>query len=129
MAKFITELEISLKPDSDKIYILDFPLIYKSDVLGTIKVPKEFYTDFASVPRVPIAYMFFGDRAHREAVLHDYLYRLDSKPQATYMEANRVFLEAMYVRKKSFVVRYIMYLGVVLGGWASYHKRKVEDIL
>ena len=118
-----------MKPDSDCIYILDSPLIYLSDIVGKIMVPEEFYTDFASVPRVPIAYMLFGDRAHREAVLHDYLYRMDSKPQATYMEANGVFYEAMVVRKKSFAVRHSMYWGVVLGGWTSYHKKKVGDVL
>ena len=129
MAEFLTELDISLRGDSDKVYVLKSPLIYESDILDRIVVPPGFQSDFASVPRVPIAYMLFGDRAHREAVLHDYMYRIDSQPVATYSQANCVFLEAMKVRGKNLFVRHSMYLGVVLGGWTSYHKKKVFDVL
>jgi len=73
--------------------------------------------------------MLFGDRAHRESVIHDYLYRTDSVPQATYSQANNVFLEAMRVRGKGYFVRYAMYWGVVLGGWTAYHKKRVKDKL
>ena len=80
-------------------------------------------------PRVPVFYSLFGDRAHREAVIHDWLYRIDSVPLATYAQANEVFFEAMNVRRKPFYIRYPMWWGVVLGGWTTYHKRKVEDKL
>lgn len=128
MAKFLTELDAQLK-DNDRIWIIETPLVYESDILGKIIVPSGFETDFSSVPRIPIAYMLFGDRAHREAVIHDFLYRFDSAPLATYSEANNVFLEAMKVRGKGFAVRYAMYWGVVLGGWTAYHKKKVADKL
>jgi hypothetical protein len=128
MAKFCTELDCRLE-DDDSIWRLDSELVFESDKLGIITVPKGFQTDFASVPRVPIAYTLFGDKAHREAVIHDYLYRIDSAPQASYSQANDCFLEAMKVRGKSWFVRYSMYWGVVLGGWASYHKRLVNDKL
>jgi len=124
MSEFLTELDARLK-DDDRVWVLDSPLIYVSDLFGKIEVPAGFETDFASVPRVPVAYMLFGDRAHRESVLHDYLYRIDSRPPATFSEANAVFLEAMEVRGKSYFVRYAMYWGVVLGGWGSYHKKRV----
>lgn len=128
MAQFITELDAKQK-DDDKIWIIDSPLVYESDILGKIEVPEGFLTDFASVPRIPIAYMLFGDRAHCESVLHDYLYRIDSVPIATYSQANNVFYEAMTVRGKGFFVRHAMYYGVVAGGWTSFHKRKVADKL
>jgi hypothetical protein len=122
-------LDARLK-DDDKIWILDSPLVYQSALLDTvINIPMGFETDFASVPRVPIAYWLFGDRAHREAVLHDYLYRIDSVPVVTFGQANDVFLEAMKVRGKGLFVRYAMYWGVVIGGYFSYHKRKVGDSL
>jgi len=126
--EFLTDLEARLKND-DSIWILDAPLVYDSAILGRIEVPAGFETDFASVPRVPIAYTLFGDRAHREAVIHDYLYRIDSVPQATFGQANDVFLEAMKCRGKSWFVRTMMYLGVCLGGCACYHKKKVNDSL
>lgn len=128
MAQFLTELNARLK-DDDKIWVLDSPLIYQSDILGKIEVPAGFETDFSSVPRVPIAYMLFGGKAHRESVIHDFCYRLDSFPVSTYSQANNVFLEAMKVRGKGFFVRHAMYYGVVAGGWTSFHKRKVADKL
>jgi len=125
MSKFITELNV--KCVSDNLWLLCDTLVFKSTLIGTVKVPSGFLTDFASVPRVPIAYIFFGDRAHREAVIHDYLYRTDSKPSVTKHTADKVFLEAMKDRGKSWFVRSSMYLGVCLGGGFSYHKRNVMD--
>ena len=125
MSKFITELNV--KCVSDNLWLLCDTLVFKSTLIGTVKVPSGFLTDFASVPRVPIAYIFFGDRAHREAVIHDYLYRTDSKPSVTKHAADKVFLEAMKDRGKSWFVRSSMYLGVCLGGSFSYHKRNVMD--
>ena len=128
MSEFLTELDAKLK-DDDKIWVIDSPLIYQSDILGKIEVPAGFETDFASVPRIPLFYTLFGDRAHRESVVHDYLYRSDSKPWASCQMANDVFLEAMKCRGKSWAIRYPMYWGVCLGGNLSYHVRKVGDKL
>jgi len=128
MSEFLSDLDARLK-DDDTVWVLDSPLVYQSDILGLIEVPAGFETDFASVPRVPIAYMLFGDRAHREAVLHDYLYRIDAKPLATFDQANDVFLEAMEVRGKGLFVRKMMYWGVCCGGRGSYHQRRVRDRL
>lgn len=129
MSQFHTELDAKLLND-DTIWVLNFPLVYDSDVLNCqITVPVGFQTDFASVPRLPIVYTAFGDRAHREAVLHDYLYRKDSLPIVSESLANKVFLEAMTLREKPWYVRWCMYWGVCLGGWTAYHKLCVGDKL
>ena len=129
MSEFLSELDTHLL-DDDCIWELGAPLIYESDVLKqTVTVPKGFQTDFASVPRIPIVYMLWGDRAHREAVIHDYLYRIDSKPIVEFGMANDVFLEAMGCRGKGLFVRKAMYWGVCMGGLSSYHKKKVADKL
>ena len=128
MSKFITELDAMLIKD-DLIWKLERPLIYESDLLGPIMVPAGFETDLASVPRLPLIYTLWGGKAHREGVVHDFLYRLDSDPQATFDQANEVFFEAMQCREKSWYVRYPMWWGVCLGGQSSYHKRKVRDEL
>jgi len=126
MSKFLTELNII--EVGDKLWQLHRNLIYQSDLLSrTFVVPKGFVTDLASVPRIPIAYQFWGGRCHREAVIHDYLYRKDSDPVTSFMMANRVFLEAAEARGKSIQVRYPMFWGVVLGGRCSYHRRLVKD--
>lgn len=133
MSKFLTELDCKLK--GDKIWVLTEPLIYQSDLLWAayrtdyVFVPPGFETDLASVPRVPVAYWFWGGRAHREGVLHDYLYRKDSIPVVSLSTANEVFLEAMESRGKSWGVRYPMYWGVCVGGAPCYHKKMVADKL
>jgi len=129
MSKFFTELDVVCI--NDGCWKLDSPLIYESDVegVGKIEVPKGFETDFASVPRVPVFFTLFGDRAHREAVLHDYGYRCDSIPVMERSTVDDLFLEAMKERGKGFFVRYAMYWGVRLGGWTAYHKKKVLDKL
>jgi hypothetical protein len=129
MSKFITELQTRLLND-DTVWVLDKILVYDSDLLKCrIIVPEGFQTDFASVPKVPIAYMFFGNRAHREAVIHDYLYRTNSIPVATRAQADGVFYEAMKLRGKSFFVRWCMWGGVRLGGWTAFHSYDVDAII
>ena len=54
------------------------PLIYWTcfgDKPQHIVVPSEFVTDFASVPRWPLAFMTCGDTGHYAAVIHDYIVR------------------------------------------------------
>lgn len=127
MSRFVSDLETKLIND-DSVWELIRPLTYWSDYLQcNVEVPAGFKTDFASVPRVPIAYTLFGDRAHREAVIHDYLFRKDSIPKVSFMDANIVFLEAMTLRGKSPFVRYSMFLGVCLGSIFCFHKKKVKD--
>lgn len=109
---------------SDGVWLLLSPLRY-----GDIVIPEGFYTDFASVPRVPFVFEAWGDRAHREATLHDYLYRIDSIPVVSRAEADRIFLEAMLSTGKPTRIAYPMYWGVRLAGWTAYHKKNVKDIL
>jgi hypothetical protein len=127
MSEFKSDFSIKLKPGKDDVWELTAFLEYESDIAGTIFVPKGFNTDLASVPRVPIAYMFWGGQAHREAVIHDYLYRIDAEPSVSFEVANEVFLEAMKSRGKPWYVRYPMYWGVCLGGHSCYWRMKVKD--
>ena len=127
MSKFLTELETVCI--TDKIWKLKSPLVYDSDILGKIEVPAGFYTDLASVPRLPIAYLAFGGRAHREATIHDFLYRSDCVPVCTRKQADDVFLEAMKERGKPWHVRYPMYYAVRIGASKNWHQRKVVDRL
>lgn len=130
MSKFLTHLEGRWEDDDERFVILK-DLVYQSDLLGaTIRVPAGFVTDFASVPRVPVAYWLFGDRAHHESVVHDFLYQthevkttvsgVPGRFEVTRGTADKVFLEAMRSRGKSKFVQYGMYWGVVMGGRSSY---------
>lgn len=84
----------------------------------TLAVPKGFSTDLASVPRLPGAYILFGGKARRSAILHDYLYEL-RYPRDW---ADAVFRAAM-AHEVGPVARYVMWLGVRLGGATYYVDR------
>lgn len=95
-------------------------LVYESDNYGRLTVPKNFQTDFASVPRVPIAFWLTGDTAHEAAVVHDWLYQTHGVP--TRQQADGVFLEAMAAMGIPVWRRQIMYRAVRLmggGAWQS----------
>lgn len=48
-------------------------LRYHSNVLGdVVTVPAGFITDFATVPRLPVAYLVFDGYGDRAAVIHDF---------------------------------------------------------
>jgi hypothetical protein len=127
MSKFLSELCLKDNGD-DHTWTLLSDLVYQSDLLDcTVTIPKGFITDLASVPRVPFIWESWGNRAHYEAVVHDYLYCLGAVPDVTYRQANRVFLEAMEVRGKSIWIRWPMFWGVCLGGWTSWKKRNIKD--
>lgn len=116
-SEFMTELEGRYMQD-DTVFVLTKDLVYVSRIYGgRFVVPAGFVTDFASVPRIPVVYMVFGNRAHREAVVHDYLYQTHLVKKTT---ADRIFLEAMKARGKSLWVRWGMYAGVTVGGWGPY---------
>ena len=124
MSKFTTDLEAKL---TGKTWELTSPLVYESDLLdATVTVPTGFKTDFASVPRLPLIYSMWGDRAHREAVVHDYLFRKNSKPAVSFKIANKVFLEAMQATSKPFWVSWPMYAGVCIGSHPYFHIKTVK---
>ena len=125
MGKFLTELDASLKRGTDNVWVLNSPLVYESDLAGRIEAHTVFETDFASVPRIPVVYSLWGARAHREAVIHDYLFRKDSEPLVDFWTANSVFLEAMESRGKPMYIRYPMYWGVCIGSYGCFHNRVV----
>lgn len=109
------------------IWKLHESLIYLSDTHGEIIIPEQFETDLASVPRIPIVYMLWGDRAHREAVLHDYLYRIDAIPSLSRTNCDAMFREAMISRNQPSYIYNPMWTGVRVGGWRAYHRIKVMD--
>ncbi len=102
------------------------PFVYQSDILGRdIMVEPGFLTDYASVPRVPVLYLLFGDTSHRAAVIHDWLYH--HHEICDEQTANRVLLEASTVEGIARWRRLGIYLGVVLGGTSSWEEDGASD--
>lgn len=116
MAKFLSDL-IVRQLSGDDLWQLESALKYKSDIVGYTEAPAGFVTDFASVPRLPIAYLFAGNIAHEAAVVHDFLYQTHP---CTKMQADRTFREAMEVTGIHPLRRNLMFAAVVSCGWIAW---------
>jgi hypothetical protein len=127
MSGFVTRLAATnLDPDfagGRGLWELTEPLVYDSERAAmTITVPAGFQTDFASVLRLPVIYLLFGDKAHAPATVHDYLYHSGIVPRAV---ADDVFFEAMRVSTKlSGVERWMMWAAVRAFGGSHFAEKK-----
>jgi len=89
-------------------------LIYQSELIGLVIVPAGYETDFASVPRAPLAYWLFGDTAQASAVVHDFLCgEWYPTRRISWRSAADVFYEAMGYEGVPGWRRYLMRMAVV----------------
>ncbi len=120
MSEFLNELSVryASKKNGKTQWILLKPLTFVSTKHDfTITVPAGFVTDFASVPRLPLAYLVAGGIAQKPAVIHDWLYR---KGIGSRSSADDIFYEAMGTAGVSNWRRYLMWMAVRLGGSTSW---------
>jgi hypothetical protein len=96
MSRFLTDLVLRrLANRDDGDWKLEYDFSFESQVAGKIiTAPVGFLTDLASVPRLPVVYDQFGNRADEPAVIHDYLY---TSHETSRVVADSVFHEAMLV--------------------------------
>jgi hypothetical protein len=118
VSKFVTGLRVEQLEDTSHdgrgTWQLLTPLAYKSDVADMLfVVPAGFVTDFASVPRIPIAYLLAGDTAHQAAVVHDWLY---STHEVARDMADTVLREAALVSGVPAWRAWAIWVGVRVGG-------------
>ena len=135
-SSFLTPLELkyidgrSWEVTKEFDYLVDY-----EDKDTTIRVPKGFVTDFASVPRVFWTIGFSPTGKHgKAAVVHDYLYVVGGKPPCpiktphyscpvfTKADADRIFLEAMEVLGVNWLQRRLMYRMVRWFGRGNFGK-------
>lgn len=113
MIEFITNPIVEVINDDMFVLRDDFIVKYYD---YTFVIDSGFVTDFASVPRIPIAFTLFAGKAKKSAVLHDWLYTHKPFSRA---EADKAFLCAMEAEGLGWFTRQSMYRGVRMGG-ASY---------
>ena len=112
-----------------RIFQLTESFRYYSSI-GIITIPKGFFTDGASVPKIFWSIFSPWGSYFSAALVHDYLYSKDSDevfPVGDRAVADKIFKEAMYNAGVSWVVRETVYRAVRLGGWASYKKTFSKD--
>lgn len=119
-SKFLTQLKVELIDQKNGLWELTAPLVFWSGFFGQeIEVPAGFVTDFASVPRIPVAYLLAGGDFQAPATLHDYLYRSGIVTRAI---ADGMLSEACVASGVPAWRTFIAWLGVRLFGWAHYRK-------
>lgn len=120
MSEFLTPLRVEWV---DGKWRLLAPLVYQSDHAGrTITVPEGFVTDFASVPRIPVAYLLAGGRGPRAAVVHDYAYSLG---EGYRRDADALLFEALPLDHVNPVIAKLMYDAV--REWGALYWKGVPD--
>jgi len=116
VARFLNDLSVTKLKDGRWEVNADFK--YESDIIeGIICVPAGEITNFASVPRLPLAYLLTGNTAHKAAVIHDYLYRVKTIKRKL---ADKVLKEAMQTSGIWWWRRWLMYSAVRAGGWKAW---------
>jgi hypothetical protein len=107
-------------------WVLTEHLIWNEEKLSIV-VPVGFETDLASVPKViqalPIVGCFYdiNGRSRRAAVLHDYLYSVQT---FTRKEADAVFFRAL-AAEGVIAGLFGHWLGVRLGGWFAWRSKPI----
>lgn len=118
--KFLTPLRV-LKQDGEWFLTEDF--CFTLDEYKVMCVPQGFKTDFASVPRLPFAYLLAGNTSHEAAVIHDWMYA-DGFERAF---ADDVFYAALRAEGVSLWRRWLMYRAVRLFGGGIYDAKRKAD--
>lgn len=119
---FVTQL--CCKQIEDDLWETTAPLVYDAGRHGVFTVPVGFRTDFASVPRAPIAWWFCGGKGEAAAVVHDWLYRKGGVSKDT---ADRVFYMGLRDMGIGPFRAGVMYRAVWAGGWHMWNKYRSED--
>ena len=116
-ARFLTTLDVRYH-SPDEWELLSPLVVTAEDKL--IRVPPGFVTDFASVPRIPLAFMLFGNIGHRAATVHDYLYQTGQVPRE---EADSILRDLLEEEGAGKIRSNRRYAGVRVGG-ASHYKEQ-----
>jgi len=135
---------ISASQITDKIWRLNMPLIYQSDLIKEeIVVPQGFYCDGESVPRIPLVYACLGHTSLRGGFVHDFLYRKGAHPSVSRAKADAIYREISILTaledlktegKHATVLRvakiesqaWSKWAGVRAGGWMHWKKKTVD---
>lgn len=98
-----------------------------------VRVPREFLTDFASIPRLLWNVLPPAGLYGKAAVVHDWLYQQRVIRPAGRLcdraEADRTLLEAMEVLEVHRLTRLVIYAGVRVGGWLTWNRYRAKEMM
>lgn len=105
------------------IVVTTLEVVWYKDAVTYIEIPAGFRSDLASVPRLVWALVSPWDIA-LEALFHDLLYQQQIVKRRV---ADQTLLSMMEDRRVPWLVRWTVYLGVRVGGWAAWRKHAREN--
>lgn len=111
---FLTSLDVRCLGNKEWALLAPFVVVVKGKL---IRVPLGFVTDFASVPRIPLAFTLFGGIGDRAATVHDWLY---STGEVSRQEADEILKTLLVAEGAGGLRASLMYAGVRVGGGAHY---------
>ena len=103
---------------------------FASEVLERIvRVQPGFVTDFASIPKLLWNILPPTGAYGKAAVIHDDLYQNPGMvtPWVTRLQADQTLFEGMVALQTSFVVYWVIYLGVRLVGWVAWNGYRKKE--
>lgn len=120
MSMFLSALQTEEVGPGRRVLLKEFGFL--DDLIGVVKVPAGFETDFASIqclknPLLCGLYAFLDDYGNKAAVIHDWLYRNGLYTRAI---CDEVFYRALRVEKVPKLRAILLYQGVRIGGGSSY---------
>ena len=129
MSAFTTPLELEYL--DGRFWRLTSEFDFASDTLERIiRVPVDFVTDFASIPRVLWNVLPPTGTYGKAAVIHDMLYQHPEclTPTVTRMQADGTLLEAMIALHTDWLTALLIYAGVRLGGWVPWARYRRHHV-
>jgi len=124
MNRFPLQLKVSPAKKMGYWVLNDNFIYFPTAKMHTSKiiVPKDFETNFASIPRIFRNIIQVWGKHGKAAIIHDYLYTKKCTPEVTRKKADQIFLDAMKFSKVGFFKRQLMYRVVRLFGDINWKK-------
>lgn len=121
MNYFVNHLRAEQLEEDNWQLLEDLGYVQEEPFTASVVVPRGFNTDFASVPRLPLAYLLAGGVGNAAAVVHDYLYR--EVPHAfTRDQADEMFYQALLACSVPRWRAWLMWAAVRIAGSGSYRE-------
>ena len=123
--KFLDYLKCDWVQGENRIVLTDILRFFDGDNIH--RIPVEFYSDGASIPRPlwPVIGHPFDEDIRRPAVLHDFKYYSGQDPRR---EADRLLRVAMHSEGAKWYKSWTVWSGVRLGGWVAWNKYRRDQL-
>lgn len=121
MNSFLNTLHAEQLEEDNWQLLEDLGYVQETPFVASVVVPRGFNTDFASVPRLPLAYLLAGGVGNPAAVVHDYLYR-EVPHSCTRDQADEIFYQALLVCGVAKWRAWLMWAAVRIAGSGSYRE-------